>query len=168
MHEKVVSKSVEWYTPAWIFEALGLCFDLDVCSPGADVVPWIPAGRCFVPPVDGLSEDWGIGSVWMNPPYGRGIVRWVERFLMHGNGVALLPSRTDTDWFQSLMPRSSGLLFLRGRVGFVAGGGVVKSGGNVVGSVLVACGWRCAGALRDMGGSGFNVRRFGGVHFMAG
>jgi DNA primase len=26
-------KSVEWYTPAWVFDALGLQFDLDPASP---------------------------------------------------------------------------------------------------------------------------------------
>lgn len=25
----------EWYTPEWLFEALGVQFDLDPCSPGA-------------------------------------------------------------------------------------------------------------------------------------
>ena len=34
--------SEEWYTPSIIFEALACRFDLDVASPGGDVVPWIP------------------------------------------------------------------------------------------------------------------------------
>jgi len=40
---EIKSQTVEWYTPPSIFEALGLSFDLDPCSPGKEVVPWIPA-----------------------------------------------------------------------------------------------------------------------------
>jgi hypothetical protein len=51
--------SEEWYTPSIIFEALGCRFDLDVASPGADVVPWIPADRHFTVADNGLERDWG-------------------------------------------------------------------------------------------------------------
>lgn len=36
---------VEWYTPGEFFEAMGVEFDLDPCSPGAKKAPWIPARR---------------------------------------------------------------------------------------------------------------------------
>jgi hypothetical protein len=44
-HESTANESKEWYTPKYIFDALGQQFDMDVCSPGADVVPWIPAEK---------------------------------------------------------------------------------------------------------------------------
>ena len=34
VHEAAVGNSVEWYTPKSVFDALGVGFDLDVCSPG--------------------------------------------------------------------------------------------------------------------------------------
>ncbi len=34
-HEPCVGASDDWYTPPFIFDALGLVFDLDPCSPGA-------------------------------------------------------------------------------------------------------------------------------------
>jgi hypothetical protein len=37
--------SAEWYTPAWVFEAMDVEFDVDVCSPGKSKTPWIPAKR---------------------------------------------------------------------------------------------------------------------------
>ena len=32
-HDDKNNKSVDWYTPAWIFERIGLQFDLDPCQP---------------------------------------------------------------------------------------------------------------------------------------
>ena len=54
---------------------------------------------------DGLTAPWGIGSrVWLNPPYGRGVGKWVEKAhkeaVRYGNRVVmLLPARTDVKWF---------------------------------------------------------------------
>ena len=43
LHEQSVGATDEWYTPRYIFTALGCTFDVDVASPGQDVTPWIPA-----------------------------------------------------------------------------------------------------------------------------
>lgn len=80
--------SNDYYTPAWIFEKMALRFDLDVASP-PNGIPWIPADRYFTQLDDGLAQDWH-GRVWCNPPF-KGITPWVEKFIEHGNGVALLP-----------------------------------------------------------------------------
>jgi hypothetical protein len=47
----------EYYTPAWIFEGMGLRFDLDVCSP-KDHVTAVPADRKYTIDDDGLVSDW--------------------------------------------------------------------------------------------------------------
>lgn len=47
--------TVEWYTPRYIFDALGLYFDLDPCAPKGGV-PWIPAFRSYSIEDDGLSK----------------------------------------------------------------------------------------------------------------
>jgi hypothetical protein len=67
----------EWYSPAKIFDALGVEFDMDVASPGADIVPWIPAKRHLTKVEDGLTTPWK-GFVWMNSPYGlrNGMQAW--------------------------------------------------------------------------------------------
>lgn len=80
--------SDDYYTPRWLFEALGLSFDVDVAAPPGGV-PWIPAQRSFSMLEDGLSAPW-IGRVWMNPPFSDP-TPWVDRFLRHRHGVALLP-----------------------------------------------------------------------------
>lgn len=36
--------SDDYYTPRWLFDRMGITFDLDVCAPPGGV-PWIPATR---------------------------------------------------------------------------------------------------------------------------
>ena len=90
--------SDDYYTPAWIFETLGLTFDIDVAAPPGGI-PWIPARRYYTMKDDGLAQPWE-GLVWMNPPYSSP-TEWVRRFIEHGNGIALLPT-TKSKWFVSL------------------------------------------------------------------
>jgi hypothetical protein len=85
----------EYYTPPEVFEALGLKFDLDVCAPKGGI-PWIPATRHYSLEDDGLSQPWA-GRVWMNPPFSES-AKWVERFIEHRNGIALVPT-SRARWF---------------------------------------------------------------------
>lgn len=44
---------------------------------------------------------------------------FVEKFLDHGNGVSLIPARTDTKLFHDkIFPKVDGLFFLKGRITF--------------------------------------------------
>lgn len=78
----------ECYTPKWIFDTLGVTFDLDVAHP-VKRIDYVPARQVFDVNDDGLSKEW-VGNVWMNPPYSKP-KPWVEKFISHGNGIALLP-----------------------------------------------------------------------------
>ena len=49
--------SDDYYTPPFIFEALSLTFDLDVCAPVGGV-PWLPAKRSLSMIDDGLTTNW--------------------------------------------------------------------------------------------------------------
>jgi hypothetical protein len=79
--------SDDYYTPAWLFERMGITFDLDVCAPPGGV-PWIPAAQFFTMADDGLAQEWS-GRVWMNPPYSNA-TPWVDRFVNHAHGVCLV------------------------------------------------------------------------------
>ena len=46
-HEPCIGATDDWYTQRDIFDALGLTFDLDPCSPGP--AHWVPA-RCRTAP----------------------------------------------------------------------------------------------------------------------
>lgn len=114
----------EWYTPRWMFEALRMEFDLDPCSPGVPPSS-VPAKRHLTKDDNGLLAPWE-GCVWLNPPFSSKRA-WYDRMLRHGNGIALMPARTETFDLQDYMNEAHGLLFLRGRIYFERG---CKPGAN--------------------------------------
>jgi site-specific DNA-adenine methylase len=129
--------SQEWYTPKYIFDAMGCQFDLDPASPGRDVVPWVLADTHYT--TEGLERPW-VGFVWLNPPYGRDrLPAWVDKFIEHGNGIILVPERTSTEWWQRLSRRADMILFVNKKIAFVSGDGR-KAGASSIGSCLVAIG----------------------------
>lgn len=149
-HESTKNESVEWYTPGYIFDALGLTFDMDVASPGAEIVPWIPAERHLTAVDDGLITSWK-GVVFCNPPYGNNTAEWVAKFSKHiGGGIMLVFARTDTKWFHDYAVNCDAFLFIRGRVKFIRNDGFV-GGGCGAASMLIAKGDRCTEILRCCG-----------------
>jgi len=150
-------KSVEWYTPGWVFDELGIHFDLDPASP-ADMETAVPARIKYTMFDNGLLKPW-IGSVWLNPPYGRSTPTWMGRFIEHGNGIAMTFSRTDTEWCHKAMRAATAFLFLRGRIDFVPGKeNEHKRSRAGAGTVMFAMGDRCAVALSNMKHRGFYIR----------
>lgn len=148
--------SVEWLTPPEIVRALGE-FDLDPC---ADVGQFYStAKRMIKPPADGLDEAWK-GRVWLNPPYGtKNLMLWLARMAEHGNGIALVPSRTEVDaWFWPFIwEAADAVMFRRGRIHFRLPNDAKllpngkKKGNAGHGSVFVAYGTRNVVALRKSG-----------------
>jgi len=141
---EAIGQSDEWYTPAYIFDALGVRFDLDVAAPvaGPKHVPcdrWISDGS--------LSKAWH-GFIWMNPPFGgrNGLEPWLQRFMAHGNGIALVPDRTSAPWFQTYCTQADAVLFVAPKIKFERpDGSVGKQPGT--GTALLAKGPLGVGAL---------------------
>lgn len=151
-------KSVEWYTPAWIFDALALTFDVDPCSPH-DAESAVPARIKFTVFDDGLKQSW-TGRVWLNPPYGRSTPFWMRRFIDHANGIALVFSRTDAQWCQDALRTADACLFIAGRIEFVPGKeNQHKRSRAGAGSVMFAYGDDCAAALSRLSSHGVYLRR---------
>lgn len=151
-------RSVEWYTPPHIFDALGLAFDLDPCAP-AGGVPWIPAAEHYSAADDGLARPWR-GRVWLNPPYGREAAAWVRRLVEHGDGLALVFARVDAAWAQDAIRAADAVCLIAGRLSFIDGRGADRRGHNAAaGSMLLAYGAECADAVMASGlGITFNPR----------
>jgi hypothetical protein len=145
-HDSAQNQSVDWYTPAWIFEKLGLDFDLDPCQPEVKI-PWIPAKKHYSLADDGLTSPWH-GLVWLNPPYGKYTPQWLKKMHEHRNGVALVFARTDCAWYHDYCKNADAILYLKGRVKFVDGLGVTGGGGAGSGSMLIAWGLEAVSALR--------------------
>jgi len=142
------STEVERYTPGWIFDGLPIRFDTDPCSPVDG--PVTPAAKHYTKRDDGLIQPWH-GTVWLNPPYTRDVIgRWIHKLAEHGDGIALVYARTDTQWFHASPPDA--VFMLRGRVRFFDRSG--QTGPNrtytsASPSLLLAYGPRCVDALRQ-------------------
>lgn len=114
-HQSARMQNDEWLTPPEIVGALGP-FDLDPCAP--IVRPWDTAARHLTIHDDGLASPW-IGRVWCNPPFGREAVKWLRRMVQHGNGIALIPARTETAMFyECVWGGADAVLFVQGRPHF--------------------------------------------------
>lgn len=140
-HENCIGESDEWYTPPEIFEGLGCRFGLDPFSPSHN--HWTPADRFITKAEDGLTSDWGRDFVWVNPPFGgrNGHVPALEKFIRHGNGIALVRAYTSAGWFHDLAIRADAMIFPRGKTKFIRPDGTVgKSPG--AGIVLLGVGVR--------------------------
>jgi hypothetical protein len=91
--------SDDYYTPKWIFDALGIEFDLDVaCPPNGPL--YTPTKNYYTQETDGLISPW-YGTVFMNPPFSK-TAPWVSKWIEHGNGVALLPVVKHSKWIRNL------------------------------------------------------------------
>ena len=117
------SKSSDWCTPQKIIDrTIGLFgkIDLDPCSDNP-FQPNVPALNHFSKDDDSLNKEW-FGKVYMNPPYGRGLTNWTNKLKQEyettrvEQAIALIPSRTDTEWFEEL--ESYPRCFIRGRLRF--------------------------------------------------
>ena len=144
-HQSARMKNDEWLTPPDLLKKLGN-FDLDPCSPISR--PWDTAKCHFNITDDGLTKEW-FGCVWCNPPYGKEASKWLSKLADHGNGIALIFARTETEmFFHQVWAKASAVLFIEGRLYFHYVDGKRASANSGAPSVLVAYGNSCKEILR--------------------
>ena len=120
----ITPEDQEWYTPQYILDKVYNVFpvSLDPCSNNKQTVD---AEIHYTKEDDGLTMPWG-GCVFMNPPYGREIGKWVSKFLEEWtkgniqNAILLVPVKTDTKWWGELSEYLSCWCAISGRVKFVS------------------------------------------------
>ncbi len=167
-----VSKTTEYETPHDLFDQLDKefgPFTLDPCGQREHYsVCRVMGNRGHfydgsTEAMDGLLQPWKAERVFLNPPYGREMPRWIERGVAQlecgnitGLLLALIPARTDTkmwqkyvlseitelqDWTPSreLHPRLCAVRFLPGRLKF----GGMKNAAPFPSAVVV---WRAPDA----------------------
>lgn len=152
-HWETKGASDEWYTPGYVFDALGEQFDTDVAHPG-DATCHVPAQRWITR--DSLCHEW-TGFVWMNPPFGgrNALGPWLDKFFAHGNGIALTPDRTSAPWFWDAWRYADAALFTR-KIRFLrpdGSEGVSPSNGTC----LWAAGARAVAALERANRAGLGI-----------
>lgn len=109
-----------WYTPPWIFDGLGVTFDLDVSSP-ADPLPWLPARQRYTVADDGLALPWH-GLVWCNPPYSAPTA-WCRKWAAHPDGFLLIRADLSTSGPFAATSAATSLYVPAKRIQFVNGQG---------------------------------------------
>ena len=114
------SKSNEWTTPQDLYDKLNkeFNFTLDPCCTKESA----KCDKYYTKEDDGLSKDWRYDRVFMNPPYGREISKWIEKAykesLKGAVVVCLIPARTDTRYWHDYIFTKAEVRFLKGRVKF--------------------------------------------------
>ena len=113
----------ELYTPKSIFDKLGLIFDLDVASSN-NINIQTPTKNKYTLEDDALTKNW-YGNVWMNPPYSKPSP-WLQKFMEHANGVALLPLSGNSRWWRNLWQSGAAVVMLEPNTGFINSEGEEK------------------------------------------
>lgn len=117
-----------WRTPRRLFDPLSksVRFEVDAAADLDNhlVVPWYgpdsPLGE------DALQIDSWLSPAWCNPPYGKGLGAWLDKFIEQaelGNSVvALLPAYVERLWWhEKVVKAGADIIFLVGRVAFERG-----------------------------------------------
>jgi hypothetical protein len=105
------SQSVHWPTPKALYADLDVEFDFDFDP--------CPLGESTNDGSAPLFTPWAGRRVFCNPPYNRGIPRFLERASEADVAVFLIPARTDTKWFHEIcLPNAREIRFIKGRLKF--------------------------------------------------
>ncbi len=118
------SDKKNWETPSSLFSELNdeFAFTLDAAADDTNH----KCDRYFTADTDGLTQDWGGETVFVNPPYGNVETGawtkkcWEESRKPGTTVVLLIPARTDRASFHDYIYNKSGveIRFLRGRLRF--------------------------------------------------
>ena len=138
------ASSTSWATPGAIFKPLDeeFQFELDAAAdPRNTKCPY-----WFGISDDALAQDWSAptsyGSnaiedeswpgppwerVWVNPPYGRHVGKWVKKAFDESRKgitvVMLLMASTDTHWWHDYVSKATQVRLIRGRLAFIRNDG---------------------------------------------
>jgi site-specific DNA-methyltransferase (adenine-specific) len=118
------STSNEWESPNDLYNKLNdkYHFTLDPCCTDYNH----KCNKYFTIKDNGLEQDWSKDIVFMNPPYGREIGKWIKKaydeWIKGATVVVLVPARTDTKWFHNYVYtklESKNYEFIKGRLKFI-------------------------------------------------
>lgn len=135
------SKNMEWETPLWLYNKLNDEFGFIIDAACNNKNCRAEYGFVKDRNNDSLKKDWYAsmqdilsattrktqGAIFLNPPYGRGIGKWVQKAFEEAQKgctvVCLLPARTDTTWFHDYCANGE-VRFIKNRLRF--GGSDIK------------------------------------------
>lgn len=98
----------EWATPQFVIDAAKEVMGGIELDPASSHAAQASVGAKRYYTHHGLERSWKSPALWHNPPYGREIGPWVEKWYQgvrdhtFDQGMLLIPARTDTKWFRPL------------------------------------------------------------------
>lgn len=116
------SNSNEWETPQKVYDELNREFDFTLDPSSSEKNH--KCDKYFTLSENGLEKSWKGERVFCNPPYGREIVKWIEKGYSEvlSNDcqvvVFLIPARTDTRYFHDYIYNQFEIRFIKGRIKF--------------------------------------------------
>jgi len=116
------SKVRDWATPQDFYDKVNTQlgpFTLDACASAQNA----KCNKFFTVEQDGLAQDWYGNNVFLNPPYGRGIDKWIkkayeESLKSRTRVVMLVPARPDTKYWHNYIMKANEIHFVKGRLKF--------------------------------------------------
>ena len=117
------SDKMDWATPQAFFDELDREFQFVLDAACYESNCLCPTGNMIDNDIDGLVVDWHRAeSVWLNPPYGREIGKWMKKAYQESQKgctvVCLVPSRTDTKWWHDYAMNAAEIRLVKGRLKF--------------------------------------------------
>ena len=116
------SKTGQWGTPQEFFNKLDWRFgpfNLDPCATPSNT----KCSNFFTEAEDGLSKSWEGFTSFINPPYGRGLEKWIKKAYEESRKedtkvVMIIPARTDTKYWHQYIMKADEVYFIKGRLKF--------------------------------------------------
>ena len=116
------SKKQDWATPWHLFNTLDAEFNfaLDAAASPSNhkCVSYLTENALGIP----WHERAHGGAVWLNPPYGREVGKWIEKAYWESTEgctvVCLTFARTDTKWWHDWAMRAAEIRLVKGRIKF--------------------------------------------------
>ena len=114
----------DWATPQALFDVLDreFYFALDAAASVSNT----KCREFYSKEDDALTQSWCVGAgeaVWLNPPYGREIGKWIKKAYEESQKgfpvVCLTFCRTDTRWWHDYAMRAAEIRLVPGRITFV-------------------------------------------------
>ena len=117
------SKSNDWETPQHFYDKLNKEFGPFTLDPCASEETTKVSENYFTPSDNGLFQDWGGQTVFMNPPYGRSISNWIKKAHEESQRpntkvICLIPARTDTRYWHEYCMKADEIYLVKGRLKF--------------------------------------------------
>ena len=126
VHVSANSGNNEWYTPPeYIAAARRVMGGIDLDPATSEIAnKTVGATKIFTAEDDGLTQEWPIGRIWMNPPYAQPLIgqfseRMAQETQLGSEAIVLVNNATETVWFQTMANVCSAICFPKSRIKFL-------------------------------------------------